>query len=396
MIEETHLMKKQKLSNKVRILGCLIIFFSLFLLSEVISLYVISNVPRAAKLFYSPPRIDAAQLQAYLKVRDPILGWPRIDGGGPFHFDSIGARPDPTFPNAKNPCISVYGDSFTYGEEVNNTEAWAHRLSQKLSCRIANYGVPGYGTDQAYLRLTKNTHDTAPLIILGIYQENILRIVNQYRYLLSKGDLYSFKPRFLLENDRLQLVTIPVTAMSNLEDLVDNPGKTFTYDWFLPGSDSGPVWIRFPYSLTIIKSLISQRVQNGLLRKPNWLEFYSEMHPSGAYPLLVKIISSFSEEVHRRHSEFKVIIFPSTVGYQYRERTGENPTKNLSDTLTNMGIDFIDLSSEFSSSLGGKAYCDLLTNQARYCSGHYNADGNRMVSEIIEKWLQPKIEHTNK
>ena len=192
-------MNKQSTRKTVPIVGGILFFLSLFVLSEGISFYAISYIPRAAKLFYSPPNIDESQLHAYLKVRDPILGWPRTDGQGPLQFDAIGARPDPTFPNINKPCISVYGDSFTYAEEVNHEEAWAHRLSQQLSCRIANYGVPGYGTDQAYLRFQKNTHDTASLIILGIYQEGILRIVNQYRYLLSKGDPYSFKPRFLLK-----------------------------------------------------------------------------------------------------------------------------------------------------------------------------------------------------
>ncbi len=389
-------MKKQNPPPKVFILGSLIIFISIFLLSETISSYTIHNIPRASKLFYSPPHIAQQQFSTYLKVREPLLGWPRIDGKGPFQFDSLGARPDPTFPDEKNPCISVYGDSFTYGEEVNHEEAWAHHLSQQLSCRIANYGVPGYGTDQAYLRFTKNTHDTAPIIILGIYQENILRIVNQYRYLLSKGDIFSFKPRFILATDELKLISIPVTAKSNVQKVAEHPEKTFTHEWFLPGSESGPAWIQFPYSISMVQSLLSQRVQNGLLGKPNWLEFYSESHPSGAFPLLVKIVSSFSKEAHRRHSDFKVIIFPSTAGYQYRQRTGENPTKNLSDTLAHMGIDFIDLSSEFSSRLGENSYCDLLTNQGRNCSGHYNAAGNRLVSEIIEKWLRPKIEPVRK
>ncbi len=384
-------MKKRKPSKNVLIVSSTIIFFSLFLLSEAISSFTIYKIPRAAKLFYSPPSVDTVQFQSYLKFRDPILGWPRIDGGGPLRFDALGARPDPTFPKVKTPCISVYGDSFTYGDEVNHGEAWAHRLSQQLSCRVANYGIPGYGTDQAYLRFQKNTHDTAPLIILGIYQENILRIVNQYRYLLSKGDLLSFKPRFILKADTLHLISIPVTGKSNLESLFSNLGKALTHEWFLPGSASGPASIRFPYSFSVAQSLLSQRVQNGLLGRPNWLEFYSETHPSGAYPLLIKIISKFSEEVHQRHSEFKVIIFPSTVGYQYRERTGENPTKHLSDTLRSMNIDFIDLSSEFPSSLRGDAYCDLLTNQSRYCSGHYNTKGNRMVSQLVAKWLQPSM-----
>lgn len=386
-------MVKQRTSKKVIILGCSIFLISLFILSEAISSFTIFRLPRAAKLYYSPPSIDPSRFQSYLKIRDPDLGWPRIDGGGEYGYDSLGARPDPTFPDERNACISVYGDSFTYSDEVSHEEAWGHRLSQQLSCRIANYGVPGYGTDQAYLRFMKNTHDHAQLIILGIYQEGILRIVNQYRYLLSHGDPLSFKPRFVLKADKLQLIPIPITAETNLDNILSIPEKTFAYEWFSPGSYSGPAKIQFPYSLSAVKALSNKRVQNGLLGKPDWLEFYSESHPSGAYPLLVKIISSFSEEVRRRHSDFKVIIFPSTAGYQYWEKRGINPTKNLSDTLTQMHIDFIDLSPEISLELGDRDYCDLLTHQNRKCGGHYNADGNHMVSKIISNWLQSKQPH---
>ena len=33
-------------------------------------------------------------------------------------------------------------------------DGWIERLSHKLGCRVANYGVDGYGTDQAYVRFT--------------------------------------------------------------------------------------------------------------------------------------------------------------------------------------------------------------------------------------------------
>ena len=85
--------------------------------------------------------------------------------------------------------------------------------------------------------------------------------------------------------------------------------------------------------MSIAKSLLSQRVQNGLLGIPNWLEYYSETHPSKAYSLLVKLIASFSEEVHQRHGELKVIIFPSTTGYKYWKQTGKQPTKDLPNAL---------------------------------------------------------------
>ena len=73
----------------------------------------------------------------------------------------VGYLPDKGFPRYSNlaehrdtnkePCIYVFGNSFSYASEVSDSEAWAHKLGSLLKCPVANYGVPGYGTDQAYL-----------------------------------------------------------------------------------------------------------------------------------------------------------------------------------------------------------------------------------------------------
>ena len=36
-------------------------------------------------------------------------------------------------------------------------DGWVEQLSRKLGCRVANYGVSGYGTDQAYVRFQRIT-----------------------------------------------------------------------------------------------------------------------------------------------------------------------------------------------------------------------------------------------
>lgn len=305
-------------------------------------------------------------------------------------YDQWGARPDATFSSMDRTCISTYGDSFTYGEEVDNRAAWAHFLSQDLSCRVANYGVSGYGIDQAYLRFKNNAHDEAPTVILGIYQEGILRIVNQYRFFLNGNDLLGFKPRFIMNDGQLQLIPIPIDSSSDLTHVFANPGKIFMHEWFLPGSNDGQAYIRFPYTTSIIHALLMKRVQNGLLGKPDWLEFYSPDHPSGAFLLMRKIIASFSDEAKRRGKQFKVMIFPSTVGYQYWDEQNINPTQTLSDALTDMKVDYLDLTPAIHSYLGGKDYCGLLTNEKGRCSGHYNEEGNRVVSSLVKKWLTDK------
>ena len=35
-------------------------------------------------------------------------------------------------------------------------EAWSNQLSRLVGCRVANYGVSGYGSDQATIRFEQN------------------------------------------------------------------------------------------------------------------------------------------------------------------------------------------------------------------------------------------------
>ena len=79
-------------------------------------------------------------------------GWPTIDALKTEHYDALCSRPSPAFPKPGNECITLYGDSFTYGEEVDHEDAWSNRLAERIGCHVGNYGVGGYGSDQALLR----------------------------------------------------------------------------------------------------------------------------------------------------------------------------------------------------------------------------------------------------
>jgi hypothetical protein len=75
----------------------------------------------------------------------------------------------------------MYGDSFVFGSAVDDEHSWGNQIAKRLSCRVQNFGVPGYGTDQAYLRFLHNDADQAPQVILNILFENVARNVNQNR-----------------------------------------------------------------------------------------------------------------------------------------------------------------------------------------------------------------------
>jgi hypothetical protein len=112
--------------------------------------------------------------------------------------DSRGARVD--LVRFGDPFIAAYGDSFTFGDEVNPEQTWSHYLAVRLNRTVDNFGVPAYGTAQAVLRFERNSARgiVAPITILAIFEDNIDRVVNAYRpfYAPLTSLRWGFKPSF--------------------------------------------------------------------------------------------------------------------------------------------------------------------------------------------------------
>jgi hypothetical protein len=134
--------------------------------------YLALSVPARAlqKRLYWPPTITPAESAIYLARRDPRLGWPSRDWLAD-NADSMGARRSPENERLADqpPCVSTYGDSFTFGSDVADEQAWTNVLAQRLGCRVTNFGVPGYGVDQSVLRFEGNHEHHTPVVILGFY-----------------------------------------------------------------------------------------------------------------------------------------------------------------------------------------------------------------------------------
>ena len=72
--------------------------------------------------------------------------------------------------------MEVYGDSYTEGVDVNYQNSWPSLLSQKINCRVINFGVEGYGTDQSYLRYKIHEKITKVVELLYYYISIIMII----------------------------------------------------------------------------------------------------------------------------------------------------------------------------------------------------------------------------
>jgi hypothetical protein len=62
--------------------------------------------------------------------------------------------------------VSLYGDSFTYGDEVDDGARVGDLLARKLGARVSKLRRRRLRTDQAYLRYVRNVQDRSPVVVL--------------------------------------------------------------------------------------------------------------------------------------------------------------------------------------------------------------------------------------
>lgn len=104
------------------------------------------------------------------------------------------------------PLVAV-GDSFTYGDEVNDRDTWPAQLERLLGRPVINGGVFGYGLDQAVLRSEVLLEETsANYLIVSLIPDDVTRCEFSYRY--------SWKPYFDIEAGALVRRNDPVPPPS--------------------------------------------------------------------------------------------------------------------------------------------------------------------------------------
>jgi lysophospholipase L1-like esterase len=146
---------------------------------------------------------------------DPTKGWvlrPGLRGEGPFRrvtvsSNSRGARGPEEPPLQRRPGrrrVVAVGDSFTFGEGVNDGDTYPRRLQDLLpDTEVVNLGVHGYGLDQILIRLREEVPRYRPdVVLLGFFLNDAQRSLLDFRD-------YA-KPRFALEGGRLALRGSPV------------------------------------------------------------------------------------------------------------------------------------------------------------------------------------------
>ena len=140
----------------------------------------------------------------------PRLGWiprpGRFGSGWTANVDASGLRSNGRSISTTSRPILAVGDSFTFGDEVEDSETWAAHLEEVLNKRVLNAGVGAYGIDQAVLRAELLLDEYHPdVVILSFISDNINRTEFSY-YPYGRG----WKPYFEFANGSLSLRNVPV------------------------------------------------------------------------------------------------------------------------------------------------------------------------------------------
>jgi len=350
---------------------------------------------RLRSLLWDPPVARAlADYDRHMRWRHPQLGWPAKTPGGSVR-DRSGSRWVPAYPEPGDACVALYGDSFTFGDELDDEHAWGNVLARALRCRVANYGVNGYGIDQAYLSFLLHEEDEAPTVVLTIYPQNVMRSVNQLRALLTgDGSHLSFKPRFVVADDgRLTLAPVLAPRKREIPALLANPARFLPHEYFLPGSTAGPVPYGFPYLVALARLLRNDLVRAGVMTivtgRPAWAAFYEPGHPSRSFEVTTAIVEQFQETATGRQKRLVVFMLPTPSSMRYVERAGTSGYDGFLAHLQARGIDVVDLGPAFRTALAGRPFTEITTVHTTR-GGHLNEEGAVLHAAIVERQLRDR------
>jgi len=321
---------------------------------------------------------------------DAELGWTwrpsTHDEAGLAEINALGARGPREYAAEPPPGVlrlATFGDSFTFGDEVPVEASFQWLLEHtRKDLEVLNFGVSGYGTDQALLRFRRVGRMGAEVVCLGILLENIGRNVNRYRPLWNaRTGICLTKPRFVLdESGALVLVPQPFATRGALADAIEDGS-------LLERIGPHEYWLGRPAVPTgRLSSLV--RVACGFLayreRSPARLWRDEAGEP---FRVTLAILESFQREARAsgaRHAP--ILVFPAKEDLRDHGLAGRPYWNGLLAELERRGVAHIDLVTP----LLARAQADGEDPPAKslYFGGHLSKVGNAVVAETVLAWLR--------
>lgn len=321
---------------------------------------------------------EASEKPTYL-VYDDQLGWTvgpsrRSDDG--LYVSSVEGVRSATMGTAladrsASYRIALLGDSFMFGEEVPFEDSLGHQLEAALGAefQVLNFGVPGYGVDQMYLRYEKDVPKWKPdMVILGFIADDLIRSMMVYPFVGRDWQMPWSKPRFVLQGNGLRLLnepTIPAEGIFSVTSVRELP--FIRYDQYYNDSDwERSYWKPFYHSY-VFRSLISLY--------PRYDSPRDEISTKTMEAIHREIFRSFVDKVISTGSIALIAPFPEDDDLVSSD--GRLHGRDVS-ILTEVGIDYVDLTSCLKKVNPYERY-------VRPDGGHYSRTGNGAIAQCLAK-----------
>lgn len=388
-------MKENQPDRSKPLLFSLIMAIVLIAAVELFSYVATTQIPFVRGNVYVAPQIGRQAFDTYLAERDPDLGWPSKTWLAK-HADGNRARLSPAnVALAQAPlCASAYGDSYAFGEDVADEFAWTNVLAKTLHCRINNYGVGGYGTDQAFLRMQRHVTEERQLgdtLILELMPDNVNRNVNQWRYLLTRS-VFGFKPLFKKTKSGFEVAPLFDGSYDDFTSLASDPAFHLSAETFLPGAASFGATTNngFPYSLTALR-LFSRKFRSlqwsRLGSRKVFLNYPSHYDDSEGpsdrkVETLRHIIAEFGALCEATQKKCIFTLFPDPETLKQIDETGDHDFADLPGMIPDT-IAYHDISHDLYEYSEGD-FCKLYV-EPEECSGHFNEKGNVFAAQSLAR-----------
>lgn len=384
------------LSARVRILRVAIVVLFALAVAELCSFalircYIAPNYPLFLRLDYerllstiTDEHIDAARRRSW----DPELGWDLArderrthdDGRGhawSYTTDGDAGRITPY--ESEETLIATFGESFTFCDEVNDDQTWQYRLSVLTDSRVLNFGVGGYGIDQATLKAKRKLEGglRTPIVVLGIQTIDLARSLNAYRTLLQPQAIarLDFKPLVAPIDGVYRWIPNPLDSLDGREDVLRAFDKAKRYDYWY---QNRALRNEFPFVLDASRLFL---IVSGLRPSPR----YDQWDNEDAKGRLETAIDVFVRETAQRGLTPVILVIPSW--QDVRGRTGGVTPRSRSFFEASRakhegsGVILVDV-------------LDLPFDESRFYRsefGHASPYGNEVIAAALHAALEAKL-----
>lgn len=311
---------------------------------------------------------------------DAELGWSTRPGhvaeDGSVHVNAQGLRATREYATTRPDGVRrvlACGESFTFGEEVADGEAWTAQLEARVpELEVLNYGVGGYGTDQALLRVTREAQGPIDALLVGLMLENIGRNLNRYRPLWYPSSQPAAKPRYVLGAGGLELVPQPFGTFAEFVGAVRSGAVFARLAEHEHWSDAAPPsWLAWSAAARLVAG---QRAYAARELAPLWTD--TEGVP---FRTTLALLEAFGALAQRLGSEnVLVLVFPMRSDLEGFVQHGRRYWDPLLAALDARGLAHLDLAEPLaaaSQESGGV--------RALYRQSHLGPRGNALVAEAI-------------